>query len=51
MRTAIFIGLLVVASAINKECLKDESVVVFIAILAGLMMVVDVVEFVKKLLK
>lgn len=48
MRTAIFLGLMAIAEAINKDWLTNE-VAIFLAIVAVIMMVMDIAEFIKKM--
>lgn len=49
MRTAIFLGLLYIASAIDKDCLGSGESIEFIAVLILIMMFMDVLEFIKKM--
>lgn len=51
MRTAIFLGLITIASAINKESITNENVISFIAILSMIMMAMDLAEFFHKITK
>ena len=49
MRTAIFLGLQYIATAIDKDCFGSGESIKFIALLILIMMSMDVIEFIKKL--
>lgn len=49
MRTAIFLGLMAIADAINKDWITNEDTMKFLAIVAVIMIIMDIVEFIKKM--
>lgn len=51
MRTAIFLGLTSIASAIRKDWLTNENSIAFLAVALIIMIFMDVMEFIKKMRK